>query len=105
MTEREILPDRRLNETQESERDGIRFTITTGFKSDGTVGEIFLNAGRVNSALDVLMRHAAIICSIALQFGVPLATIAHALKRDRLGVAESLIGAAIDRVTKPTVAP
>jgi hypothetical protein len=71
---REHLSDRRLNETQESERDGIRFTITTGFKSDGTVGEIFLNAGRVNSALDVLMSDAAIICSIALQFGAPLAT-------------------------------
>ena len=41
---REILPNRRLNQTQKFSRDGISITMTVGFKPDGTPGEIFLNA-------------------------------------------------------------
>jgi hypothetical protein len=104
MTGRERLPNRRLNQTQEFERDGISIKMTIGFKPDGSVGEIFLNADRANSTLDVLMSDAAIIASIALQFGVPLQQLAHAIKRDKFGIASSPIGAALDRVAKPTVA-
>jgi hypothetical protein len=48
----------------------------------------------------VLMHDAAIITSLALQFGCPLETIRHALKRDgHHGIAASPIGAALDRIT------
>jgi hypothetical protein len=41
-----------------------------------------------------------------LQHGVPLATIRHALLRDSRGVAESPLGAALDRLTEfPTTKP
>jgi hypothetical protein len=100
---REILPNRRLNQTQKFSRDGISITMTVGFKSDGTPGEIFLNADRADSMLDVLMSDAAIITSLALQNGVPLLQIAHALKRDKFGIASSPIGAAIDRISTPEV--
>jgi hypothetical protein len=103
---REILPNRRSNETQVFDRDGIRITMTVGFKADcTTVGEIFLNADRSNSMIDVLMSDAAIIASIALQYGVPLRQLAHAIKRDNFGVASSPIGAALDRISKPEVQP
>lgn len=98
---RERLPDRRPNETQEFERDGIRIKMTIGYKADGTVGEIFLNADRYDSLLDVLMSDSAIIASLALQYGVSLRQIAHAIKRDKFGIASSPIGAAIDRVCPP----
>ena len=101
---REILPNRRLNQTQKFGRDGISITMTVGFKSDGTPGEIFLNADRADSMLDVLMSDAAIIASLALQNGVPLQQIAHALKRDKFGIASSPIGAAIVRISVPEVA-
>src|SRR3954452_8996677 len=103
MSDRTRLPNRRLNQTQEFDRDGISVKMTIGFKPDGSVGEIFLNAARADSMLDVLMSDAAIICSLALQHGVPLQQIAHAIKRDKLGLASSPIGAAIDRITVPEV--
>jgi hypothetical protein len=64
LTDRTRLPDRRLNETQEFDRDGIHITMTVGFTQAGEVGEVFLNADRADSMLDVLMSDAAIICSI-----------------------------------------
>lgn len=100
---RERLPNRRPNETQEFDRDGIRIVLTVGYKPTGEVGEIFLNADRSDSMLDVLMSDAAIIASIALQYGVSLRQIAHAIKRDRFGIASSPIGAAIDRISSPEV--
>ena len=92
------LPNRRPNETQEFERDGIQITMTIGYQPAGNIGEIFLNADRSDSMLDVLMSDAAIIASLGLQFGVPLQQIAHAVKRDKFGLASSPIGAAIDRI-------
>lgn len=100
---REQLPNRRPNETQEFERDGIRVILTVGYKPNGEVGEIFLNADRSNSMLDVLMSDAAIIASLALQYGVSLRQIAHSIKRDKFGIASSPIGAALDRISSPEV--
>ena len=44
--------------------------MTVGYRPNGEVGEIFLNADRSNSMMDVLMSDAAIIASLALQWGV-----------------------------------
>jgi hypothetical protein len=72
--------------------------MTVGYFSDGRVGEVFLNADRSNSLLDVLASDAAILASLALQHGCPLETITHALKRDSRGDSASPIGDAIDRI-------
>jgi hypothetical protein len=98
---REPLPNRRANETQEFERDGVRVKITVGFKVDGTIGEIFLNADRANSMLDVLLSDAAILASIAIQNGASVRQLAHAIKRDGSGLA--MIGAVLDRISTPEV--
>lgn len=102
MTNRIRLPNRRPNETQDFNRDGICIKMTVGFTPAGEIGEVFLNADRSNSMIDVLMSDAAIIVSIALQHGVPLDQIAHAVKRDKFGIASSPIGAALDRISVPT---
>jgi len=44
------------------------------------------------------MSDAAILASLALQYGAPLDEIRHALKRDVRGEAASPIGAALDRI-------
>jgi len=95
---RERLPNRRPAITTTYERDGGRFEMTAGFYPDGRVGEVFLNADRANSLLDFLMSDAAILASLALQYGAPLDEIRHALKRDVRGEAASPIGAALDRI-------
>jgi hypothetical protein len=97
--QRERLPNKRACETIAFERDGSRYCLTVGLYPDGRPGEIFLNADRSNSLLDVLASDAAILASLALQHGCPLETIRHALKRDARGEPSSPIGAALDRIT------
>jgi hypothetical protein len=95
---RESLPNRRACETIAFERDGFRYQMTVGLYADGRAGEIFLNADRGDSLLDVLASDGAILVSLALQHGCPLETITHALKRDGRGIAASPIGAALDLI-------
>jgi hypothetical protein len=97
---RERLPNKRTAETVTFQRDGARFEMTIGHYPDGRVGEVFLNADRANSLLDFLMSDAAILVSLALQYGAPLDEIKHALKRDSRGAAASPIGAALDEITR-----
>jgi hypothetical protein len=40
----------------------------------------------------------AVVCSLALQHGVPLATIRHALMRDARGGASGRLGCALDAI-------
>jgi hypothetical protein len=96
---RDRLPNKRACETIAFERDGSHYQLTVGFYPDGRPGEIFLNADRSNSLLDVLASDAAILASIALQYGAPLDEIRHAMKRDAAGNASGPIGAALDRIT------
>lgn len=95
---RNRLPNKRRAETTTFQRDGARFEMTVGYYPEGRVGEVFLNADRANSLLDFLMSDAAILASLALQYGAPLDEIRHALKRDARGIAASPIGAALDIV-------
>jgi hypothetical protein len=96
--QRERLPNRRSAISSSFERDGACFEMTAGFYPDGRPGEIFLNADRANSLLDFLMSDAAILASIALQYGATLDELRHALKRDSRGEPVSPIGAALDRI-------
>jgi hypothetical protein len=96
--QRERLPNRRAAETLAFERDNLKYQRTIGLYPDGRIGEIFLSAAHANSLLDVLAHDAAIAVSLALQFGCPLETIRHALKRDSQGRAASPIGEALDRI-------
>ena len=98
MTARKRLPNRRPAITFTFERDRSQYQVTVGYFPDGRVGEIFLNADRGDSLLDVLTHDAAILASLALQHGCPLETITHALKRDGQGAAASPIGAALDLI-------
>ena|SRR5262249_3837914 len=95
---RERLPNRRLGETFELEVAGLRYTATVGRFPDGRVGEVFLNNHKSNSAADVNAMDAAIVFSIAVQYGADIETIRRALCRDSLGRASGPLGAALDRL-------
>jgi hypothetical protein len=98
---RERLPNRRPSETLSFEHGtaNLKFCTTTGHYPDGRIGEVFLNSEHSNSLLDALAHDGAIAISLALQFGCPIETIRHALKRNSQGEAASPIGAALDLLT------
>lgn len=72
--------------------------MTAGRYPDGGLGEIFINAGHANSALDALASDAAIAVSFALQHGADIAAIRSAMKRNSQGEPSSPIGAALDLI-------
>jgi hypothetical protein len=67
-------------------------------RQKGLLSEIFLSNAKAGSHSDSAAKDSAVVCSLALQFGVPLDTIRHALLRDARGKAASPLGAALDQV-------
>lgn len=98
MKHRDRLPNRRYSENIAFDRDGSRYLLTVGYYPDGRVGEVFLNADRADSLLDVITSDAAIMASLALQHGCSLQDLKHAVKRDSRGAAAGPIGDALDRI-------
>lgn len=95
---REALPNRRETQTFKFEFAGIRHHCSVSHYADGRPAEIFIDAGKVNSGIQSLMKDAAIIISIALQHGCPVQTLRHAMTRDDMGHAASPLGALLDLV-------
>ena len=109
--ERQRLPNRRDNRHATVELSGQQFNICIGLDPEtGQPHELFLNGGKEGSQVDALFSDAAIIISIALQYGVPIQALAKSVGRspnlstmpgslDQLAAgsqAASPIGAAID---------
>ena len=72
---RERLPNRRFSETFDIELNGRKYRCSYSQFPDGRLAEIFISNNRVNSDSDTAAKDSAVVCSIALQFGVPLETI------------------------------
>jgi hypothetical protein len=98
MSERRLLPNRRFSETFAVESQGMKFTATVSRFDSGEVAEIFLTNHRAGSDADASACDAAVICSIALQFSVPLEVIRKALMRDSRGGPRTPLGAALDLI-------
>lgn len=99
---RQRLPNRRGATTFAFDLGTQRYTATVGHFPDGAlagrVGEIFITAGRAGSDLDAAARDSAVVCSLALQHGVELETIRHALLRDPRGNPSGPLGAALGKI-------
>jgi hypothetical protein len=93
---RERLNNRRASMNFSFECNALRYTATVSFFADGRLAEIFLNNNRAGSHSDSAAKDSAVVCSIALGFGVPVNVIRHALLRDSPGVASSPLGVALD---------
>jgi hypothetical protein len=100
MPDRCRLPNRRASESFDFELAGMRFTATISRYADGQLGEIFLTNHKNGSQSDANARDSAVVCSIALQHGVPLETIRRALMRDSRGKATGPLGEALDRLSE-----
>ena len=100
MSLRSRLPNRRASETFEIEAQGLRFTCTVSRFSDGTLAEIFLQNHKAGSMAGINAQDAAVVCSLALQHGVPLDAIRRALMRDGNGRASGPLATALDTLAE-----
>jgi hypothetical protein len=97
---RQRLPNRRFSETFDIELNGRKYRCSYSRFPDGRLAEIFISNNRVNSDSDTAAKDSAVVCSIALQFGVPLETIRRALMRDAQARANGPLGIALDIISK-----
>jgi hypothetical protein len=97
MNARTRLPNRRASENFSF---GCGRIATVSFFPDGSLAEVFLNVGKAGSDIDSAAKDSAVVASIALQHGVPLGTITHALLRDPHGRASSPLGISLDTLAQ-----
>jgi hypothetical protein len=99
---RRELPRRRHAETFELRHAGQRepFVVTLGYYADGDIGEVFVGGAKAGSEVEAVARDGAVLLSLALQHGISLNVIRHALTRNQDGTASSIIGAVVDRMVK-----
>lgn len=103
---RETLPTRRYSHNFTVEFQGEKYNVTAGFYPDGRIGELFIErvkdriASKLGYALDGACRDAAVLISLALQYGAELETIGKTVSRDEDGEPAALVGAIIDHIRK-----
>jgi hypothetical protein len=102
---RERLPNRRACETLGFESGGMRYVASVARFPDGRLAEIFITNHKVGCDADAAAKDSAVVCSIALQHGVPVETIRKALLRDARGVASSPLGVALDLLAREAEQP
>ena len=93
---RERLANRRSCETFNIVCDNLGYTVSIGRFPDGRLAEIFISNGKSGSDADAAAKDSAVVCSIALQHGVPMETIRHALLRNGRNNPASPLGCALD---------
>ncbi len=98
MSARSRLPNRRPSETFALDCNGLSYLATISRFQDGRLAEIFISNAKAGSHSDAAAKDAAVVASIALQHGVSVDVIRHALLRDAHGRASSPLGAALDMV-------
>jgi ribonucleoside-diphosphate reductase alpha chain len=96
MTSRRRLPNRRFSETFDFELNGRKYRCSFSRYPDGRLAEVFISNNRPNSDSDTAAKDSAVVCSIALQYGVPLEVIRKALMRDSAERPNSPLGACLD---------
>ena len=100
---RERLRHRRYSEVVEFDHfevNGSRtpYTSTIGYYEDGRIGEMFIYAQKGDSAIGLICHDAAVLISIALQYGASITEMQDAVARTQTdaGRPQSVIGTALD---------
>jgi hypothetical protein len=92
---RERLPDRRESTLIDFEHQNHLFSVGVSAYPDNRVAEIFISSAKTSSPIEAIARDAAVILSIAAQYGADLDVIYAALTKEADGSPASLIGAAL----------
>ena len=99
------LPDRRASIVFAFECNGLHYTASASWFDDGRLGEVFVGNHRADSHADACAKDAAILASVALQFGAPLDVLRRALLRDSQGRPSTPIGTVLDLLADKETAP
>jgi hypothetical protein len=76
---RKRLPNRRGSTIVTFEYEGRRYRASGSRCADGCLAEIFLDVGKAGSAVQAHADNEAILASLLLQHGVPIAVIRHSI--------------------------
>jgi hypothetical protein len=76
---RERLASRRGSTIVTFEHEGHRYRASGSRYPDGRLAEVFLDAGKAGSAVQSYADDQAILASLLLQHGVPIAAIRHSI--------------------------
>ena len=95
---RHRLENRRPCETFSFSCNNLDYTASIGRFANGDLAEIFISNAKAGSHSDSAAKDSAVVASIALQYGIPLSVIRHALLRDLRGIASSPLGVALDLI-------
>jgi len=93
---RRVQPTRRESITIDFRYGELPYTVSFSRFENGDLAEMFLRGGKTGSSAEVAAHDGAIILSIALQYGVPLQAIQHALLKLHDGRAAGPIGRALE---------
>lgn len=106
MPHRKRLPQRRESTTRTIEFSGEKYHLTVSKYEDGTQGEVFLtrvkdaSASKLGYQLEAMCRDAAIIISLAIQYGVPLHVMKDAMTRDGEGEPQTILSVVVDELER-----
>jgi hypothetical protein len=98
---REPLPERRVSRRFEFRQETSPFTkYIVGYTRfpDGRLAEVFIDADRPGTDLNVIARDAAVVLSIALQYGAPVHQLRDALTRLPSGEPAGPVGIILKRL-------
>ncbi|MES2030873.1 MAG: hypothetical protein V4477_16960 [Pseudomonadota bacterium] len=96
------LPNRRMHEAFRFSHWGQSYIVGVGrANSAAPITEVFLNCAKSGEQSQTLARDSAVLLSLALQYGVPLEVIGHAITRDSDGKPAGPIGTLVDLMEEP----
>jgi ribonucleoside-diphosphate reductase alpha chain len=97
---RNSLPNRRSSINLAFTHGRMQYHGSASFHSDGSVGEVFLSAGKPGSEVEAVARDCAVMVSLALQHGTPIDVMRRAVTRLDDGTAAGPMGVLLDHLAE-----
>ncbi len=79
------------------------YSATVGRYDDGRAGEVSIDGPKAGSDAQTAAKDAAVVLSMALQFGVPVDALRNAISRNTAGRPQGVVGVVLDALAE--VAP
>ena len=100
MSRRDDLPNRRAGVILETAFGGQPYAVHYGWSPSGRLAELFISTKKTSSQSESNARDAAIILSLAMQYGAPFEALRKSVTRDEHGAAATIVGHALDLVAR-----